>query len=51
MREELPYAGDAVLEECSAARASQRKRDEKEREKERKRGEKVGEKSKWMGRR
>lgn len=51
LREELPYAGDAVLEESSAARASQRKRDEKEREKERKRGEKVGEKSKWMGRR
>lgn len=51
MREELPYAGDAVLEEYSAARASQRKRDEKEREKERKRGEKVGEKSKWMERR
>lgn len=47
LREELPYAGDAVLEEYSAARASQRKRDEKER----KRGEKVGEKSKWMGRR
>lgn len=36
LREELPYAGDAVLEECSAARASRRKRDEKEREKERK---------------
>lgn len=26
LREELPYAGDAVLEEYSAARASQRKR-------------------------
>lgn len=50
LREELPYVGDAVLEEYSAVRASQRKRDAKERERGRKRA-KVGEKSKWMGRR